>query len=402
MSKFTIGILREEKVPADHRVPLTPRQCHDLSLKYPNLDIRVESSEIRCFKDDDYRNFGIGVQETVSDCDLLMGVKEVPVNKLIPGKHYIFFSHTIKKQPHNKALLKAIIDKEITLIDYELLTDDNGRRLIGFGWWAGIVGAHYALLMLGKKTGAYNLKPACDCINFQELVDQYDYIQIPPAKFIITGGGRAANGAVEMMHRAKITEVKKEDFINNIYAYPVFFQLHSRDLYKRRDGKPFDEQDFYKNASEYESIFKPYLTCADALIHCSYWDINAEALFSDQDILVGDLKCRIIADVSCDIPGPIPTSMMYTSSKDPVYGYSPKDKKMGEPYKKVTIDVMTIPNLPNELPRDTSKDFGQVLSEIIIPKIMNYPDDPVIRRAIIAENGKLSNRYSYLESWVNG
>jgi len=400
MSKFTIGLLREEKTPPDNRVPLTPRQCHELSLKYPNLDIRIESSQVRCFKDEDYRNFGIGVQETVSDCDLLMGVKEVPINKLIPGKTYIFFSHTIKKQPHNKVLLNAVIEKGITLIDYELITDENGNRLIGFGWWAGIVGAHYALLMLGKKTGAYHLKPACDCINLQELIDQYDYIQIPSAKFIITGGGRAASGAVEIMHRSKIEEVSIEEFLNSSFNKPVFAQLHSRDLYQRKDGKPFDEKDFYHNANDYESVFKPYLSKADALIHCSYWDIHAQELFDDHDILSKDFTCKIIADVSCDIPGPIPTTMMHTSSKDPVYGYCLEDRKIGQPYKTDTIDVMAIPNLPNELPRDAARDFGKTLSESVIPSIMHYPDDPVIQRAIITKEGKLTPRFAYLEEWI--
>ena len=400
MKKFTIGILREEKIPRDNRVPLTPRQCHELSLKYPNLDIRVESSDVRCFKDDDYRNFGVGVQETVSECDLLMGVKEVPINKLIRGKTYIFFSHTIKKQPHNKGLLKAVIEKGITLIDYELITDEDGHRLIGFGWWAGIVGAHYALLMLGKKTGAFNLKPACECVNLQELVDQYDFIQFPHAKFIITGGGRAASGAVEIMHRSKIEQVSKEEFLNTSFSKPVFVQLHSGDLYQRKDGKAFDEQDFYHHATEYDSIFKPYLFKADSLIHCSYWDINAAELFNEHDILSTDFTCKIIADVSCDIPGPIPTTMMQTSSKDPVYGYYLTDRKIGEPYKPETIDVMAIPNLPNELPRDAARDFGKILSESVIPSIMHFPDDPVIQRATITKEGKLMPRFDYLEDWI--
>jgi len=371
-----------------------------LCLKYPNLDIRVESSKVRCFKDEDYSNFGIGIQETVSDCDLLMGVKEVPLHKLIPGKNYIFFSHTIKKQPHNKALLAAVLEKAITLFDYELLTDEKDHRLIGFGWWAGIVGAHYALLMLGKKKSAYQLKQACECLNLQELVDQYDYIRIPPAKFIITGGGRAASGAVEMMQRAKIDEVNKEDFLHSIFSKPVFVQLHSTDLYRRKDRKLFDEQDFYHHAGEYESIFKPYLSRADALIYCSYWDIHAQELFNDHDILAKDFSCKIIADVSCDIPGPIPTTMMYTGSQDPVYGYCLEDRKIGAPYKNNTIDVMAIPNLPNELPRDASRDFGKILSDLMIPGIMHYPNDPIIQRAIIVENRVLMPRFAYLEDWV--
>ena len=401
MSKFTIGIIREGKIPADNRVPLSPRQCHELSLKYPHLDIRVESSKIRCFSDDDYRRFGVGVQETVSDCDLLMGIKEVPVDKLIPGKNYIFFSHTIKKQPHNRKLLQTVLKKKIRLIDYELLTDDQGKRLIGFGRWAGIVGAHYALLMLGKKNGLYDLKQACHCVNFQELVDQYDEIQFPASKFVITGGGRVAGGAIEIMQQAGIEQVNKEDYLHNKFDKPVFVQLHSADLYKRKDGKDFSNEDFHHHAKDYKSIFKPYLSKTDVLIHCSYWDVNAAPLFVDQDILKKDFKTKIIADVSCDIPGPIPTTILHTSSEDPVYGYSLVDRKLGQPYKKDTIDVMAIPNLPNELPRDTSRDFGKILAENIIPLMMHYSSDPIIKRATIAENGKLTPPFEYLQDWIS-
>jgi len=400
MPKFTIGILREEKIPPDNRVPLTPRQCHELSLRHPNLDIRVETSNVRCFRDDDYRKFGIGVQETVSDCDLLMGVKEVPVNKLITGKTYMFFSHTIKKQAHNKPLLQAILEKNITLIDYELLTDENGHRLIGFGWWAGIIGAHYALLMLGKKTGAYNLKPAMECLNLQELIDQYDEIRIPPAKFIVTGGGRVASGAIEIMHRAEIEEVSKADFFDKTFDKPVFVQLHSRDLYSHKDGLAFDDNHFYHNAGEYKSVFMSYLSKADVLIHCSYWDLNAMPLFTLNDLAIENFSMKIIADVSCDIPGPIPTTIITTSSKDPVYGYNITDGTIGKPYEPGTIDVMSIPNLPNELPRDASRDFGKILMDSVIPGIIHLKDDPTVNRAIIAKNGTLMPAFSYLEDWV--
>jgi saccharopine dehydrogenase (NAD+, L-lysine-forming) len=400
MPKFTIGIIREGKTPPDNRVPLTPRQCHDMVMHNPKLDIRIEWSPVRCFKDEDYKKFGIGVQEKVDNCDLLMGIKEVPVDKMIPGQTYMFFSHTVKMQEQNKGLLKAVLDKKITLIDYELLTDENGHRLIGFGRWAGIVGTHYALLMLGKKTGSYDLKTARQCLNLQELVDQYDAIQFPASRFVITGGGRVAEGALEIMARAAIPRVTKEEYLNQAFHHPVFVQLHSKDLYHQKNGNPFEQQHFYHNPGLYDSSFQPFLSKTDILINCMYWDTHAPKLFQEEDTLLPDFAIKIISDITCDIPGSIPITYKATTSDDPVYGFHTKDKSIGKPYLEDTIDVMSIPNLPNELPRDASRDFGKIMMEIVLPRIMNYPEDPMFERATITKAGKLTERFRYLEEWL--
>jgi len=402
MEKFTIGILREGQIPPDNRVPLTPRQCHEMVLHNQKLDIRIETSTIRCFKDDDYKKFGIGVQDKVDNCDLLMGIKESPIDRLIPYQTYMFFSHTIKMQERNKGLLNAILEKKITLIDYELLTDENGHRLIGFGRWAGIIGTHYALLMLGKRSKTFDIKPAKDCLNLQELVDQYYEIEFPAAKFVITGGGRVAQGAIEIMKHAGINKVSKDDFLNKEFDKPVFVQLHSKDLYKRKDAQPFEQQHFYKNPKEYESSFKPFLSKTDILVNCMYWDINAPKLFTLEDANSIDFSIKIISDITCDVPGSIPLTIKTTSIDDPIYGYQIKNNSLGMPYQEDTIDVMAVPNLPNELPRDASRDFGKVMMDIVLPRIMNYPNDSMFERATIAKNGKLTDRFSYLEEWVRG
>ena len=400
MKKFTIGIIREEKIPPDNRAPLTPRQCHELSLMYPRIDIRIEKSIVRCFSDDDYWKFGIGIIENPDQCDVLLGIKEVPAYKLIPGKIYVFFSHTIKMQERNKDMLRAILDKKIRLIDYELITDESSRRLIGFGRWAGIVGAHYALLMLGKRTQLFDLKPASNCLNFQELIDQYDDIKFPPSRFVITGGGRVAQGAIEIMNHAKITEVSKEDYLNRTFDKPVFVQLHSRDIYRHKYNSDFIDAHYYKNAGEYESNFRPFLSKTDVLINCIYWDIHSPKLFEEQDTKAAEFAIKTIADISCDIPGSIPITLKTTTTNDPVYGYYPADIAIGSPYQPGSIDVMAIPNLPNELPKDASRDFGKIILETVLPAIINNPDKPLLERATITKNGKLTARFEYLKDWV--
>jgi alanine dehydrogenase len=397
-----IGIIKEGKIPADNRTPLTPRQCSELMEEWPNVTVEAQWSAVRCYTEEDYVTFGVQVKETVADCDLLLGIKEVPVDDLVAGKAYMFFSHTIKKQPYNRKLLQAILEKKITLIDYELLTDEHGIRLIGFGRWAGIVGGHDALLMLGERTGAYKLKHARDCVNLQELVDQYDTIQIPPATFVITGGGRVAQGAREIMEFAKIREVSPEEFIKEKFDEPVYTQLHSNELYKRKQSGGFDKNEFYHHPNLYESNFERFIGHTDVLINCMFWDPGAPALFKEKGIKNTPFRMRIIADISCDIDGSVPITHRPTSIEDPVFGYHTATSAIGKPYMPDTIDVMAVPNLPNELPRDASRDFGIVLKDKILPEYFTNPESPLFERATIARAGRLTPRYSYLQDFADG
>ncbi|MCX6353140.1 MAG: alanine dehydrogenase, partial [Bacteroidetes bacterium] len=315
---------------------------------------------------------------------------------------YFFFSHTVKKQEYNRGLLQAIMQKNITLIDYEMLVDENEHRLIGFGRWAGIVGAHYALLMLGKRRKIYNLKPAVQCINKQEMLDQYHNLQIPPVKLVITGGGRVAQGAIEVMEHAEIHRVTKEEYLNETFDKPVFVQLHSKDLYHLPHKKKVDKHHFYHHPQEYENSFMPYIPHTDVLINCMFWSPLAPRLFEVADIENPDFNTKIIADISCDIDGSVPITFKATSIADPIYGVNIHDKRMGIPYQKNTIDVMAVGNLPNELPRDASKDFGKILMETFIPILLNGDKSTLLDRATITKNGKLTERYAYLEEFAEG
>jgi alanine dehydrogenase len=395
-----IGIIKEGKVPPDNRTPLTPRQCMEMLEKNENIEIEVQWSAIRCFPDEDYLNFEIPVKEYIDDCDLMLGIKEVPVDMLVPEKTYMFFSHTIKKQPYNRKLLQTVLENNIRLIDYELLTEEKGRRMIGFGRWAGIVGAHYALLMLGERTQEYEVKQARNCINLQELTDQYDIIQFPQAKIVITGGGRVAQGAIELMHYAGIEEVSPEDFLANEFEDAVFTILHSDRLFINKNTNNFNKEEFYSHPENYKSNFKKYIEKTDVLINCIYWDPKAPALFDEADTKTGEFRMRIISDISCDVNGSIPITHKVTSIEDPVFGYHRGTGKIGQPYLEDTIDVMAVPNLPNELPRDASRDFGVVMMEKVLPLYLTDPENALFERATIARNGKLTKRYDYLQDYV--
>src|SRR5688500_4869828 len=207
----TIGLIREEKIPPDNRVALTPAQCKWLQ-QNRQVKMVVQSSSIRCFTDEEYVQAGMTVTEDVSSCDILLGIKEVPVQGIVPGKIYLFFSHTKKQQPHNRELFRALLKKQTTLIDYECLEHEDGQRILGFGFFAGVVGAHNGIMAYGNRTNAFQLGRVYQQKNFQSLIHTYFGLKIPNIKIAVTGSGRVAHGILEIMNLMGIIEVEKEEY----------------------------------------------------------------------------------------------------------------------------------------------------------------------------------------------
>lgn len=397
-----IGILREGKKPYDKRVPFTPDQCKELLLQYPHVELVVQPSPHRCYRDEEYSRTGIILQEDLSDCDVLMGVKEVPVNELIPSKKYLFFSHTIKKQPHNKKLLQEILRRNITMIDYETLVDEEGNRVIGFGRFAGIVGAYNGIMAYGLTYDLFRLKPAHLCHDKKEMWAELDKINLPNIKIVVTGGGRVANGACETMGALNIRKVTPYEFLHYSFREPVYVQLHSEHYHRRKDHGEFVAHDFYKHPELYESIFSApgsYTSVTDLLIHCTYWNPGAPVLFTREQMKEPGFRISVIADVTCDINGSIPSTERPTTIEDKFYGYNPVTGLIEEPFAPSSITVMAVDNLPCELPRDASEGFGKHLVERVMPALI-VKDDGVIERAIIAKDGKLSGKFSYLADYA--
>lgn len=398
-----IGILREEKVPYDKRVPLTPVQCKYLLEEYADLQLLVQPSPYRCYSDEEYLRQGVSLQEDLSDCDLLMGVKEVPVEHLIPNKKYLFFSHTIKKQEHNRKLLKAVLDKKIELVDYECLVDREGHRVIGFGRYAGLVGAYNGIMAYGLKYGLFELKPAHLCHDKKELYRELEIANLPNIKIVVTGGGRVANGALELLGVMGMRKVTAFEFLNYSYREPVYVQLHSQDYYRRKDGSPFMHDDFYKHPELFECIFShenSFANHCDLLVHCTYWDPGAPVLFTREQMRDPRFRISVIADVTCDINGSIPSTTRPSTIEDKFYGYNPDTGKIGQAFAPATITVMAIDNLPCELPRDASEGFGKHLMERVMPFLIKE-DDGVIERATITRNGALTPLFAYLSDYVS-
>ncbi len=397
-----IGIIREGKTPPDSRVLLTPDQCKFITENF-NIEIIVQPFAGRCFPDKMYQQAGIELSDDLSDCDVLMGVKEVPIKLLMPDKTYFFFSHIIKKQAYNRNLLWAILDKNIRMVDYEVLTDEQGRRLIAFGKFAGMVGAHNALWTYGKRTGKIELPRMNSFLDYAEVKQFYSKMELPIFKVALTGTGRVANGAAMVLDDMGIQKVAPNAFLNNEFNVPVYTQLDCQDYATRKDGSPFELTDFFKNPHLYKSIFEPYAQSADIMINGIYWDNNAPAFFSRADMASSSFKVRVIADVTCDIApvSSIPSTLRASTIADPVFGFDLKSGEEIAAFSEHGIDMMTIDNLPNELPRDASTAFGQQFIDHILPEIIQE-NSALIERATVTECGVLGKHFRYLEDYVNG
>lgn len=403
MSSTNIAIIREEKTPKDTRTPLTPKQVRSIMDNNPSVHIYCQSSDIRCYTDKEYQSEGIEVVEDVSHCDILLGVKEVKIDNIIPGKTYFIFSHTIKKQPYNQKLLKNIVENKIRLVDYECLTNENGIRVIAFGRWAGIVGTYNALWTYGKKYGSFSIKRAFECKDLNELYSELEKVELPPIKMLITGNGRVSKGGLEVFQAAGLKKVDPEQYLFQQFSEPVYTQIDVNVYTKRKDKQPFSFEHFFKQPEEYKSNFKTFAKTTDILIAAAYWDPNAPRLFEIEEVKDPAFKVRVIADITCDINGSVPTTIRPTTIDDPVYDYDLQNSKELEPFSNQNqLSVMAIDNLPNELPRDASEAFGEQWTEYVLPDLLKGTDSSIIKNATISENGDLTPKFEYLRDYLNG
>ena len=393
-----IGLIKEGKIPADNRVALTPAQCKWIHKNLKDIVIVAQASNYRCFSDKEYLMAGAMVQEDMSDCDVLLGIKEVPINNLIPGKTYLFFSHTKKKQPHNQKLLQTILEKKITLIDYECLEHEDGQRIIGFGFFAGVVGAHNGMMAYGNRSGAFTLARVYQQRSFRELIHTYFGLKLPNIKIAVTGSGRVAHGILEVMNLLEIHEVEPDEFLAKEYSYPVYVQLKGGDLYEHKSSAQYSRQHFHEQPEEYKSKFLPYAFATDVLMNGVYWDVNIPRLFEKELIEDTRFRIQVIADVTDDEHGSVPINLGDQSIENPVYGVDKKSFQKTEPGLPGSIDVMAVGNLPNELPRDASRYFGEQLIKFVLPYLAT--GSSIIERATIVNQGELTAPYQYLEDYA--
>ena len=402
---MNIGIIREGKVPPDYRVALTPKQCKYIQETYPEVQISVQKSDIRTYLDQEYADEGIELVDALNHCDLIIGVKEVNLEDLIPKKSYMFFSHTFKKQSYNRDLLKDILKKKIRLIDYEVIKNKKNVRLIGFGRYAGIVGCYNGFRTYGLKHGLFELKPANQCADRKEVERELKNVKLPnDFRLVLTGFGRVGHGAREITKLLPIREVKSKEYLNTSYDEPVFTHLEVEDYFEKSDGGEFIRQEFYTHPELFKQGFQKYLPLTDMYIPCHYWNSNSPKIITKADLASAENRISVIADISCDIADPIASTLRPSKVANPIYGYNPVNGEEESDYtKKGIIAVMAVDNLPCELPKDASEDFGNELIKHVIPALIGNDDDRIIERASQTNlNGQLMPDFSYLKAYVEG
>ena len=384
MKGLRIGIIREGKIPSDFRAPLTPMQCVAVGKLFPSLKIVVQSSAVRAFKDIEYTALGIDVVEDLEDCDVVFGIKEVPIEALIPNKTFFFFSHTIKKQPYNRLLLKSILEKKIQLIDYEVIRDLNNNRLIGFG--------------------RYVLKPAHACFDRIEVENELKKVNLPADfRIVLTGFGRVGHGAAEIIRLLPIQQKTPTEFLEGQFSQPIYTQLQSVDYYANKLEQSFDKKHFYKHPENYISIFPKFLALCDMYIPCHFWDSRSPKIIVQADLNVPNRRVKVIADISCDTAGPIASTIRASKISDPIYGYDPATGLEVNFMNEEAVAVMAIDNLPCELPRDASEGFGEELIKSVLPKLLGDDSDRILERGSETnKNGELMPEFYYLKEYVSG
>lgn len=398
---ITIGLLREGKIPADNRVALTPAQCKWIHKNAPHVRVIVQASPDRCYSDKEYRAAGIEVREDISESTILFGIKEVPAEELIPGKTYLFFSHTKKQQPANRPMFRSILEKKITLIDYECLEHDDGQRILGFGFFAGVVGAHNGIMAYGRRTGLYELGRVHEQNSFRELIHTYFGLRLPEIKVVVTGSGRVAHGVLEIMNLLEIVEVEPDEFLERNFAYPVFTQLKGGDLYEHAKTRTYRREHFHSNPGDYRCTFPPFTPTADILMNGIYWDRHMPRLFEWEDLAHPDFRIRTIADITDDREGSIPCNLGDATMDDPIYGVDRQSRLRTAPYLSGSVDMMAVGNLPNELPRDASRYFGQQLIKYVLDDLVKG-GSKIIERATMVRGGELTQPYLYLAEYAAG
>lgn len=394
------AIIKERKNPPDRRVVFTPQILQEAQEKFPDAEFIVESSDVRIYPDDTYREAGFKVTEDVSDADVMIGVKEVPVEALLPNKKYFFFSHTIKKQPYNKKLLQNILSKNIELYDHEVITREDGARLIGFGRYAGLVGAYNGIRAWGKRFNSWDLPKADDLPDLEAMLQELNQVELPPLKIALTGSGKVANGAKEILDSMGIRKVDVEDYMLKDFQEPVYCVLDVLDYNRRVDSTEGDLKEFFSDPSGYQSNFFRFARVTDLFIAGHFYGDGAPYLFTREDAKKDDFKIKVVADISCDIDGPVASTIRPSTIEEPLYGYDPKTEKETDFDAPHAITVMAVDNLPCELPKDASEGFGKMFLEHVLPAFFNEDADGVLARAKMTQAGKLTTNFKYLSDYV--
>ncbi len=398
-----IGIIRESRND-ENRTPVVPEHIKKYKESNPNINFIIQPSNSRCFSDEEYELCGAKINENLNECSIIFGVKEIDPNILINNRTYLFFSHTFKinKQQkniekHKKDLLLSILNKKITLIDYENIRGKNGTRCLGFGRFAGIVGCYNTLNLLLKVLGKQSLASAYKINDYERLVLNLKNLYFPKTKILVTGDGRVAKGVIELLNLTNIKAVSKKDFLEKKFDQPIFCNLETKDYVTNNSSTNFNLEHFIDNPQDYSSSALQYLKETDILISAHYWDPSSPKIFENEDLKVLQ-NLKIVGDITCDINGSVPTTIRSTTIEEPNYWierYTLKEIDENND----GIAVMAVDNLPSELPRDSSTEFSEGIIKEVLPFLLKE-DDGRILNGTITTDGSFLEKYNYLNDYI--
>jgi len=398
-----IGIVRESRND-ENRTPLVPEHIKKYKESNPNINFIIQPSNSRCFSDEEYELCGAKINENLNECSIIFGVKEIDPNILINNRTYLFFSHTFKinKQQkniekHKKDLLLSILNKKITLIDYENIRGKNGTRCLGFGRFAGIVGCYNTLNLLLRVIGKQSLASAYKIDDYERLVLNLKNLYFPKTKILVTGDGRVAKGVIELLNQTNIKAVSKKDFLEKKFDQPIFCNLETKDYVTNNSSTNFNLEHFIDNPQDYSSSALQYLKETNILISAHYWDPSSPKIFENEDLK--DLQnLKIVGDITCDINGSVPTTIRSTTIEKPNYWIERNSlKEIDE--NNDGIAVMAVDNLPSELPRDSSTEFSEGIINEVLPFLLKE-DDGRILNGTITTDGSFLEKYNYLNNYI--
>ena len=398
-----IGIIRESRND-ENRTPLVPEHIKKYKESNPNINFIIQPSNSRCFSDEEYELCGAKINENLNECSIIFGVKEIDPNILINNRTYLFFSHTFKinKQQkniekHKKDLLLSILNKKITLIDYENIRGKNGTRCLGFGRFAGIVGCYNTLNLLLRVLGKQSLASAYKIDDYERLVLNLKNLYFPKTKILVTGDGRVAKGVIELLNLTNIKAVSKKDCLEKKFDQPIFCNLETKDYVTNNSSTNFNLEHFINNPQDYSSSALKYLKETDILISAHYWDPSSPKIFENEDLKVLQ-NLKIVGDITCDINGSVPTTIRSTTIEEPNYWierYTLKEIDENND----GIAVMAVDNLPSELPRESSTEFSEGIIKEVLPFLLKE-DDGRILNGTITTDGSFLEKYNYLNDYI--
>ncbi|MCF7857993.1 MAG: hypothetical protein K9N07_01510 [Candidatus Cloacimonetes bacterium] len=424
----TIGIVKETKNKWERRVPLNPKAVKKLIEK--QFRVILQPSDNRIYTDEDYISVGAELNMDLSNCDFIIGVKEIKEKDLIPGKPYLFFSHVIKGQAYNMPMLQYILDKQITLLDYEKIADRKNRRLVFFGDYAGKAGMIDTIYGFGKRlkekhgldTPFLQMKQAYQYRSVNDAVEHLDKIgkeirknglpeEINPVVVFLMGYGHVSHGARIILNALPLEEIKPEDLSakysklkNNKIYISTFKEKH---MVRAKNGNEFNLLHYYKNPLKYESRMEEFLDFCSIYVNAIYWSPESP-VFVTNEYLKKNKKMIIIGDISCDINGSVAATIKATTSDHPVYVYNAESRSDQEGYQGDGVAVMSVDNLPCEFSKESSDNFSKALSPFIESLLTNDYKKPIknstlpdeIKKACIAHQGKLEEDYTYLTEYL--